>query len=110
MWDKVVSVIQVAFWEGYILGVLVCTTMFLIPNGSREYRGIGLVENISKVCTTIINIWFRSSIVLHDGLQNFTQGRGTGTAIMEAKLEQQLAGIVHDPLSQVFLDVREALN
>ena len=29
-WDKVVSVIQVAFREGYILGVLICKTMVLI--------------------------------------------------------------------------------
>ena len=105
-----VSVVHVAFQEGYIPEALMWKTMLLIPKGSREYRGIGLVENILKVCTTIINIRFRSSIVLHDGLHNFIQGRGTGTAIMEAKLEQQLAGIVHDPLSQVFLDVREALN
>ena len=29
---------------------------------------------------------------------------------MEAKLEQQLAGIVHNPLFQVFIDVRKAYN
>ena len=27
---------------------------------------------------------------------------------METKLEQQLAGVVHDPLLQVFIDVRKA--
>ena len=31
------------------------TTMVLIPKGSKEYRGIGLVETIWKVCTSIIN-------------------------------------------------------
>ena len=29
---------------------------------------------------------------------------------MEAKLEQKLAGIVHEPLFQVFLDVRKAYD
>ena len=29
---------------------------------------------------------------------------------MEAKLEQQLAGILHKPLFQVFIDVRKAYN
>ena len=30
--------------------------------------------------------------------------------IIEAKLEQQLVGIVHEPLFQVFIDVRKAYN
>ena len=29
---------------------------------------------------------------------------------MEAKLEQQLTGIVHEPLFQVFLDVRKSYD
>ena len=33
--------------------------------------------------------------------------RGTGMAFMEAKLVQQLAGIVHKPLFYVFIDVRK---
>ena len=34
-WDKVVSVIQVAFWEGYIMEALMWTTMVLIPKGKE---------------------------------------------------------------------------
>ena len=86
------------------------TTMVLIQNGKGEYRGIGLVETIWKVCMSIVNSWLQSSIVLHDVLQSFIQGRGTGTAIMNAKLDQQLAGIVHEPLFQVFIDVMKAYN
>ena len=33
---------------------------------------------------------------------------GTGTATLEAKLTQQLAGIANEPLFQVFLDVHKA--
>ena len=33
MWDKVVSVIQVVFWEVYITEALMWTTMVLIPKG-----------------------------------------------------------------------------
>ena len=62
------------------------TTMVLILKGDGEYRGIGLVETIWKVCTSIVNSRLRSSIVLHDVLKGFQQGRGTGTAIMEEKL------------------------
>ena len=45
-WDKVVSVTQVEFREGYIPEALIWKTMFLIPRGKEEYRGIGLVETI----------------------------------------------------------------
>ena len=96
-WDKVVSVIQVAFWGGYIPEAYMWTTMVLIPKGKLEYRGIGLVETIWKVCMSIVNIRLRSSIVLHDVLHGFRQGGRTGTAIMEAKLEQKLAGVFHKP-------------
>ena len=81
-----VSVIQVAFQEGYIMEALMWKTMFLISNGRREYRLIGLVETIFKVYTSISDSRIRSSIVFQDVLHGFRQGRGTGTAIMEAKL------------------------
>ena len=48
--------------------------------------------------------------MLHDVLNGFRQGRGTGTSIIEAKLEQQLTGIIQKPLFQVFIDVRKAYN
>ena len=38
------------------------------------------------------------------------RGGGTGTATLETNLDQQLAGIEHDPLFQVFLDIRKAYN
>ena len=84
------------------------TTMVLLEKGSRDHRRIGLVKIIWKVCMSIFNSRLQSSIVQHDVLHGFRQGRGTGTAIMEAKLEQHLAGIVHEPLFQVFLNVRKA--
>ena len=84
--------------------------MILIPKGGGGYRSIGLVEAIWKVCTSIVNSRLQSSIVIHDVLHGFRQGRGTGTAIMEEKLEQQIAGIVHELLFQVFIDVRNSYD
>ena len=84
--------------------------MFLILKVKRGYRYIRLVETIRKVCTPIVNSWLQSSVVLHDVLHGFIQGGRTGTAIIEAKLDQQIAGIVHEPLFQVFIDVRKAYN
>ena len=89
-----------AFRDGYIPEAMTWTTMILIPKGGGGYRGIGMVEAIWKVCTSIMNSRLRSSIVLHDALNGFQQGKGTGTVIIEAKLEQQLAGIVNEPFSR----------
>ena len=59
---------------------------------------------------SIVNSHLQSSIVLHGALRGFQQGRGKGTAIMEAKLEQQISGRVHEPLFQVFIDVRKSYD
>ena len=55
-----------------------------------------------------MNNKLRDAITLHDTLHGFRQGRGVGTATMEAKLDQQLAGIVHERIYQVISDVQKA--
>ena len=84
--------------------------MVLIPKDKGEYICVGLVETFWKVCTSILNAWLRSSIVLHDVLHVFKQGKGTGTAIVEAKLEQPLARVFHETLFQFFIDVTKSYN
>ena len=46
--------------------------------------------------------------MLHNALHVFRTGRWTGTAIIEANMSQQLVGISHEPLFQVFLDLQKA--
>ena len=58
----------------------------------------------------MVNFRLKRRVELHYYLNRFRKGRGTGTAEIEAKLEQQLEGISHDPLFQVFLDVRKMYN
>ena len=50
------------------------------------------------------------AIELHDCLHGFQAGRGTGTATIEAKLVQQHAYIMQEPLYGVFLDLRKAYD
>ena len=57
-----------------------------------------------------MNSRLQSIIILHDALNSFRQGKGTGPEIMDANLEQQLAGIFHEPLFQVFIDVQKDYN
>ena len=45
--------------------------------------------------------------MFHDVLQGFYLGRGTGTAVFEAKLLQQLMDMRGVVLFEVFLDLRK---
>ena len=55
-----------------------------------------------------MNNILQSSITLYDALHGSIQGRGVGTATMEANLAQQLARLCYEPRFQVFLDVRKS--
>ena len=85
-------------------------TMVFLPKGRGGYQGIGLVDVLWKVCVMVVNFRINSTVTLHDALRGLSSGRGTGTATLEEKLAQQLAGIAHEPLFQVFLDVRKAYD
>ena len=52
----------------------------------------------------------RYPIILHDDLQRFRKARREETATLEAKLVQQLTGMCHESLIQVFLDVQKSYN
>ena len=58
----------------------------------------------------VVNCRLHQRVTLHDVLHGFRAGRGIGTATLEEKLAHQLEGIAHEPLFQVFLDVREVYD
>jgi hypothetical protein len=84
--------------------------LVLIPKASGGMRGIGLLEVMWKVCSSIINSRLQESIQFHEALHGFRRGRGTGTAILEAKLLMQRAQIQGHPLYQIFLDLSKAYD
>ena len=51
-----------------------------------------------------------SGIKFHDALHGFREGRGTGTATLEAKLLQQLSDIREKVLYVIFLDLTKAYD
>ena len=106
-WYLVVQLVQVTFGGGTVMEDISWAMMVLIPKGKGEYWGIRLVEVLWKVCSLVVNCLLKQSIMLHDALYGFREGRGEGTATLEANLKQQLTRLSHDPLFQVFLDVRK---
>ena len=86
------------------------TIIVLIPKGSSgDYRGIGLLEPFWKVVEGIMDVRL-GVIEFHPFLHGFVQGRGCGTAGIEAKLAQQLAYLRQTPLYGIFIDLRKAYD
>ncbi len=97
-------------WEtGTIPQQLGWMIVVLIPKGGGDYQGIGLLEPIWKIIEQVMDK--RLNVVeLHKSLHGCRNGRGTGTAIIEAKLAQQLAHLEQRPFFGVFLDLKKAFN
>ncbi len=77
--------------------------------GGGDYHGIGLLEPIWKCIERVIDHRL-DSIELHDSLHSCRNKCGMGTAIIEAKLAQQLLHLELKPFYGVFLDLRKAFD
>ena len=83
--------------------------VILIPKGGGDYCGIGLLEPIWKVYECIMDKRL-NAIDLHESLHGCHDKRGTGTAVIEAKLAQQLAHLEQVPFYGIFLDLKKAFD
>ena len=101
--------VQAVWDEGTIPTQLGWVVTVLIPKGGGDYHGIGLLEPIWKVIERVIDKRLEA-IALHDSLHGCRTGRGTGTAVIEAKLTQQLAHIEQTPFYGVFIDLKNAFD
>ena len=110
MWEKVVEMTQTAFRDQNLAEEAVWQTVVLIPKGKGEFRGIGLVEVTWKLIAVILHRRLTAVLQLHDALHGFQEGRGTGTATLEAKLLQQLAAMREEVLYVIFLDLTKAYD
>ena len=70
-WDLVVRLVQVMFRYGTVQEDMAWAKMVLIPKGKGEYRGIGLVEVLWKVCSVVVTCRLKRSVVLHNQLHRF---------------------------------------
>ena len=68
------------------------------------------MEVVWNVCAAVIIFWLKRSVDLHDMLHGFRMGRVTGTATLQVKLAQQMAGLAREPLFQVFWGIIRAFN
>jgi hypothetical protein len=108
-WCLFLKLAQAVWDHGEILPQLLWVVVVLIRKGGDNYRGIGLLEPIWKVCECIIDKCL-NAFDLHESLHGCQNGRGTGTAGIEAKLAQQLAHLEQVLFYGVFIDLKKAFD
>ena len=87
LWEKVIELMQLAFSTGMIPWDICNDILFLIPKSDPgQYRVIALQEILYKLLSSMINRRIGSKIEFDDAIHGLCPSRGTGTAIMEAKL------------------------
>ena len=109
-WSHLTSIIQEIFKTGNIPQKMTWEILVLIPKDSVKYRGIGLLYAVWKLCSSIINKRLINRIQYHEALHGFRKSRGTGTAILEAKLLVSLAEKSGRTVYQAFIDLSKAYD
>ena len=69
------------------------TVLVLIPKVNADNGGIRMLEIVWKVVEAVIDTHIKSVVQFHNVLHRFHAGRGTGTAIMELKLTQDMESV-----------------
>jgi hypothetical protein len=108
-WEVLVKLVQAVWDEGKVPTQLGWVITVLIPKGGGDYHGIGLLKPIWKVIKRVIGKRLKA-IALHNSLHGCRNGRGTGTAVIEVKLSQQLAHIEQTSFYWVFIDLKKAFD
>ena len=86
--ELVVRLVQVMFRDRTVPKFIMWEKLCLILKGKREYRYIGLVEVMWKVCSVVDNCRLKSIVVVHNVLCVFIERRGIGTETLEENLGQ----------------------
>ena len=105
-----VDIVQHMWQTGEIPQDLGWIALVFIHKGTMYTWDIGILETLWKVVEALIDTCLRASLQFHEVIHGFQAGRGTGTAIMDMKLAQEISRLDHDPLFLVFLDLRKAYN
>ncbi len=108
-WRLFVQLVQETWTNGTVPRQLLWIIVVLIPKGGGDYCRIGLIEPVWKCIEQVIDHRL-DTINLHDSLHGCRNNRGTGTAIIKAKLAQQLSYLELQLFYGVFLDLRKVFD
>jgi hypothetical protein len=108
IWKQLVKLVQTVWDTGEVPTPLRWVIVVLLPKGG-DYRVIGLLEPIWKIIERVMKVRL-VAIELHESLHGCRNKRGTGTAMIEAKLAQQLAHLEQTLFYGIFLDLKKTFD
>jgi hypothetical protein len=109
--ELLMELVVTAFESGELPQACNVAVLVLIPKpASNEHRGIGLLEVVWKLISSVINGRMKAAINFDDSIHGFREQRGTGTAIIQQKLRMQLNIANKETGKHVFLDVKKAYD
>ena len=110
-WNKLVLLINKCLTEGDIPEAFTLGILVLIPKNSEgEVRGIGLLDVIHKLISSIINRRLSETISFCDAVHGFRRRRGCFTAIGETKMKIQASINKNETLFQIYVDLKKAYD
>jgi hypothetical protein len=108
-WKLFVSLIQPTWESNTVPTQMSWVVIVLRLKGGGDDHGIGLLDPMWKVAEKIM-VAQMSCLKLHDCRHGGLPHWGTGTAIMEVTLNQQLAWVDQAPLYQIYLFLKKAYD
>ena len=82
----------------------------MLPKINTDNEGIGLLEVLWKVIESIIDTPVNTDVQFHEVLLEFCAFQVIGTAIIELKMDHEMATIDQYPLLLVFVDISKAYD
>ena len=107
-WEKLVTLMQHMWEHRILLTELSCIIFALLPKINVETQGTSQLKVLWKVVKAIIDTRVKMPVKFHYILHGFHAQQGTGTAIMELNMAQEVAVIDQDPLLLVLLECIKA--
>ena len=65
---------------------------FFLPKREGGYWGMGLVDLVWKICATVVNCRIKRIVTLHNTLDGFRAGKGTGKERLRSKVGTEVDG------------------
>ena len=84
--------------------------LVFLPKVNMNTYGIILLKFLWKVVKAVISTQFKMCVKFHDVLHGFCARQGTGVAIMELKMVQDMYSIYQNHFLLLFLDISKAYD
>ena len=109
-WLRLTALVREVFIMGKTPSKLGVGELVILPKPSGGVRGIGLLDPIWKVISSIIDFRVKTSVQWDKSLHGFLPNRSTGTAILNTRLRSDLATARLRPYHRVYIDLEKAYD